>query len=190
MLFARMTEVLHSLVAAEKGNTQWHTAVDATMGNGNDSLFLYHLLGDGLERLYAFDLQAQAVESTRQLLEGAGADLSKVVLVQEGHEHLKRHVEGPVDAALFNLGYLPKSDKSIATQGETTVAALGSLAARLSSGGVIGILSYRGHDGGMAEHQAVAAFAAGLDYRIFDVVHLDWSNRPNDPPCMIVIRKK
>ena len=48
------------------------TAVDATMGNGHDTLFLCQLVGEG-GRVYAFDVQAQAVESTKKRLTEAYA---------------------------------------------------------------------------------------------------------------------
>ena len=41
------------------------TVVDATMGNGHDTLFLCELVGEE-GRVYAFDVQAQAVKNTKK----------------------------------------------------------------------------------------------------------------------------
>ena len=90
-------------------------AVDATMGNGHDTLFL----AQRARLVHAFDVQGQALEKTSQRLAEAGFTNARLHLV--GHEELDQFVEEPIRAAIFNLGYLPSADKSIITQPETTL---------------------------------------------------------------------
>ena len=93
-------------------------AVDATMGNGHDTCFLAELVGE-MGRVIGFDLQPDAVESSRKLLESKGL-LVRCDLHCLGHEHMAEVVQGPVDAVMFNLGWLPGGDKRITTHWETT----------------------------------------------------------------------
>jgi hypothetical protein len=76
-------------------------AVDATMGNGNDTAFLAGLA----KKVYAFDVQEQALEKTRQRL--SDLEIENAELILDGHENLDRYVTEPIRAAIFNLGYLP-----------------------------------------------------------------------------------
>ena len=82
-------------------------AVDATMGNGNDTAFLAGLA----KKVYAFDVQEQALEKTSQRLSDLGIDNAELIL--DGHENLDRYVTEPIRAAIFNLGYLPSADKTV-----------------------------------------------------------------------------
>ena len=93
--------------------TKDDVVVDATMGNGHDTLFLAKLA----KQVYAFDIQEQALEKTSQRLQEAG--LTNVELLLQGHETVDQFVT-EVKAAIFNLGYLPTADKSIITKPHTT----------------------------------------------------------------------
>ena len=98
------------------------TVIDATMGNGHDTLMLASLVGQ-TGRVIGFDVQHQAVESSRKLLEDNGV-IDRCTLYETGHEHIAELVKGPVRAAVFNLGWLPGGDKSVTTRWETTRAAV------------------------------------------------------------------
>ena len=80
--------------------------VDATMGNGNDTAFLAGLS----KKVYAFDVQEQALGKTSQRLSDLGIENTELIL--DGHENLDHYVREPIRAAIFNLGYLPSADKS------------------------------------------------------------------------------
>ncbi len=80
-------------------------AVDATMGNGGDTRRLCELVGEA-GRVYGFDIQPEAVERTRALLEEHGL-IDRATLFCAGHEHMAQRVPEPVDAVMFNLGWLP-----------------------------------------------------------------------------------
>ncbi|MCL2756054.1 MAG: class I SAM-dependent methyltransferase [Firmicutes bacterium] len=122
--------------------------IDATMGNGNDTLFLASLGA----RVFAFDVQDRAIQNTKRLLEENNFNAT---LVKDGHENVDKHVKTPIKAAIFNLGYLPKSDKSIITKPDTTIIALHKITNLLQVGGRIAIMVYIGHEGGKAEESAV-----------------------------------
>lgn len=162
--------------------------VDATAGNGHDTLFLAGCTGPG-GLVYAFDIQAQALENTAARLEAAGIR-DRVVLKQTGHEKMAGHVRGPVAAVMFNLGYLPGGDHRVVTRPETTVAALEQAAGLLKPGGIITIVVYRDHAGGLEESRAVDSFSAGLEQKDWDVARVDFPNRRNFPPYIILIQKR
>lgn len=74
---------------------------DFTMGNGHDTAFLCGLVPQG--RVYAFDIQPQALENTRLLLAEKG--YANATLILDGHEHAKQYIHEPIAAGMFNLGY-------------------------------------------------------------------------------------
>lgn len=161
--------------------------VDATCGNGHDTLFLAQLVGpDG--RVWAFDLQKEALAATRALLENAGC-LAQAELVAAGHESLADFVREQISAAVFNLGYLPGGDKGFITRSETTVAALDQAAHLLRPGGLITVCAYTGHPGGREEGEAVVRWGASLDPRHFNVWESRQPNRPPTAPYLLVIEK-
>ena len=83
--------------------------IDATMGNGNDTLLLSTLCGkDG--RVIAFDIQEQAVKSTKERLSKADAP-DNYTLLLESHTQMSSYAkENSVSCITFNLGYLPGGD--------------------------------------------------------------------------------
>lgn len=163
------------------------TAVDATAGRGNDTLFLAGLVGpDG--RVFSFDTQEKAIQDTRLLLEKAGL-ADRVTLVNAGHEEMENYVSGQVDTVIFNLGYLPGGDHSYTTRPETTERALESALHLLRPGGRVGLVIYTGHPGGAEECAAVESTAASLDGALFNVIKIAVLNRAASAPVVIVIEK-
>ncbi len=123
-------------------------AVDATAGNGYDTAFLADAVGpDG--RVFAIDTQQAAIRATRRRL-GARGTADRVTLVEDCHSRLALTLPATLElnAAMFNLGYLPGSDKAVVTQPASTLAALETCCDRLAERGVITVLAYRGHSGG------------------------------------------
>lgn len=163
------------------------TAVDATAGNGKDTLFLAGLVGpDG--QVYAFDIQEKALQTTRALLDEAGL-AERVTLINAGHEEMERLVPGPVDAVIFNLGYLPGGDHALITHAGTTVRALRSALNLLRPGGRIGLVVYTGHPGGREECDRVEGLASSLDGKLYRVIKISFINRAAHAPVVIVIEK-
>lgn len=163
-------------------------AVDATMGNGHDTLFLAQLVGRS-GHVYACDLQAQALINTCQRLTNADL-LSRVTLLECGHEELDRYLpEQKIKGAIFNLGYLPQSDKAVITLPKTTIAALEILLERLAYRGRIVIVCYYGHPGGQAELDEVRTFCQALPQKEYSVLNYQFINQQNQPPLLFCIEK-
>lgn len=139
-------------------------AIDATAGNGHDTLLLAELVGEA-GQVFAFDNLANAIESTRSRLIEAGLE-RRVTLLCHGHEQMLQTIpeslHGKLKAVIFNLGYLPGGDKSHTTQTATTLSALTQAFKLLMPGGMLSIMAYTGHNGGRAEAEAIKQWAAAL----------------------------
>jgi len=162
--------------------TQEDIVVDATMGNGHDTLFLAKIA----KQVYSFDIQKQALEKTSQRLLEAG--LTNVELILQGHETVDQFVR-EAKAGIFNLGYLPSADKSIITQPQTTIEALEKLCHLLVKGGRIAIMIYYGHEGGDIEKDAVMDFVSQLPQQEYTATIYRTLNQINNPPFLVMIEK-
>ncbi|MFC4304912.1 tRNA (mnm(5)s(2)U34)-methyltransferase [Cohnella boryungensis] len=168
--------------------------VDATAGNGSDTLFLARAVGPG-GRVYAFDVQAEALDSTANRLaqEREPETLAPVELLLAGHEtmesRLPRVAHGRIAAVMFNLGYLPGASSSLITKPETTIAALEGALRLLRGGGALTVVVYPGHEGGQAEAEAVEAWAASLPQSIAQAVLYRFPQKPASP-YLIALSKK
>lgn len=167
-------------------------AVDATIGNGHDTLVLARAVGaEG--RVFGFDVQAEALEQTRDRLESA-AQRQQVELYQVGHEAMDRRVptalHGEVGAVMFNLGYLPGSNAQLTTTPDTTIPALASALRLLRPGGRITVVIYTGHEGGAEEAEAVDAWAEELSQEQFQVLSYRFLNQRNHPPRLVAVEKR
>ncbi len=165
--------------------------VDMTAGNGHDTQFLAECVGpEG--RVLAFDVQAQAIEESTRRLDEAGM-LERVDLYHESHIHVGARLSDerrPVRAGVFNLGYLPGSDKSITTTGEETLEALDALLPVLAPGGLVVLVVYHGHLEGKRERDAVLDYVTALDQQSYAVLQYRFLNQQNHPPFIIAIEKK
>lgn len=168
-------------------------AIDATVGNGHDTVFLaQQVTGSGW--VYGFDVQAAAIEATTQRI--AEAHLSACVrLSQIGHQFMASEIpashHGHIKAIMFNLGYLPNGDKSLITQGDTTIVALKAATQLLCDGGIITILAYPGHVGGGIETARVTDYCRqltgeGFALQIIESQHL----KPSAPRLLVLTKNK
>ena len=176
----RPLEMAHDFLA--QVITQEDIVVDATMGNGHDTLFLAKIA----KQVYSFDIQKQALEKTSQRLLEAG--LTNVELILQGHETVDQFVR-EAKAGIFNLGYLPSADKSIITQPQTTIEALEKLCHLLVKGGRIAIMIYYGHEGGDIEKDAVMDFVSQLPQQEYTATIYRTLNQINNPPFLVMIEK-
>jgi len=153
-------EQAHDLIAGvlEQGDA----AVDATLGNGHDTLFLARCVGRA-GKVFGFDVQQAAVGNAGKRLDDAGVDSGCYALFCESHADMALHITTKVKAVMFNLGYLPGGDKKIITQAHSTVAALSAAIESLSCGGILTVMCYPGHDGGADEADLVTNFVDELD---------------------------
>ena len=146
--------------------TEGDVAVDFTMGNGNDTLFLSRAVGES-GRVYAFDIQEEALISTRAHLEANGAP-ENYTLICASHHRVKEFVTEPIKAGMFNLGYLPRSGrKTVTTMRETTLPAVTAALELLAPDGVLIVAIYPGHEEGALEGEMLREYFSGLSkYRI------------------------
>lgn len=160
--------------------------IDATVGNGHDTEYLARLVGDE-GKVIGFDIQKDALDSAALQL---GNLLSRTELQLESHENMDKYAEeGTVSLIVFNFGYLPGGDHSVATRKETSIPAVKKGLQLLRKGGVMVLCVYSGGDSGFEERDAVLNFAAGLNPKDYLVMKTDYYNRRNNPPIPVVIVK-
>ena len=167
--------------------------VDATMGNGHDSVFLAQLVGTS-GKVLGFDVQSSAIDNARKRMEVQGLS-DRVVVCKRGHETLSFELQSldwhSVQLVMFNLGYLPGSDKSIITNKETTLQALDASSQSLAKEGAISIIAYRGHAGGSAEYYAVQNWVDNLPEKDFFCLRYErWSNQRGQTPVFFWVRRR
>ncbi|MGJ8672151.1 MAG: class I SAM-dependent methyltransferase [Rubritalea sp.] len=170
--------------AVESGET----VVDATLGNGNDALFLAKLVGEQ-GKVLGFDVQQEAVDASCSKLAEAGFSGDAFQFNCVGHELLGEFTEGPLAAVMFNLGYLPRADKAVITTAETTLPALEQALSLLRVKGVLTVMCYPGHEGGGAEAEAVLQWASHLARDEARVMRYGMLNAPNCPPFLVAVEK-
>ncbi len=163
--------------------------IDATAGNGSDTLFLCEQVGPG-GKVYAFDIQEQALEHTKERLQSAGCD-DRAVLIHAGHEKMEEYVKEEVRAIVFNFGYLPGGDHRIATKVETSLLAIRKGMELLCPEGIMSLCIYSGGDTGYEEREQILKFLKELDSNRWLVIATEYFNRKNHPPMPVfVIRMK
>lgn len=166
-------------------------AIDATVGNGHDTLFLARAVGEG-GTVYGFDIQEAALDTAWRRLQDEGLE-GRVSLYHAGHEAmavvLPESVRGVVKAVMFNLGYLPGGDKQRTTAINTTLAALAQAVSLLAPGGAISVLVYTGHPGGREEAEAVKAWARSLAADYYQVGIEIPSSRSGAAPEWVWVRR-
>ena len=185
--YYQTTELCHRMMQAHLHAGD--LCIDATMGNGRDTLFLCKTVGES-GRVIAFDIQQKAVDETMALL-GKELPFENYELYLDGHEHMGAYAQpGSVSCVTFNLGYLPSGDHSISTRAESTLQALESALVLLKSGGVICLCIYSGGDTGYEERDAVLSWLRHRDPKKYLVLVTEYYNRPNDPPIPAVVIKR
>lgn len=162
------------------------SVIDATVGNGHDTLFLAEQVGRA-GRVYGFDIQQTALNSAAQRLDHH----EQVKLILASHSDMKQHIpkeqHGNIKAVMFNLGYLPKGDKSIITQSQSTLSALNAACDLLTNNGMITILAYTGHQGGMDEANNIENWLTQSNYQTS--IHLSNIPKP-DAPRLFILKKQ
>ena len=163
--------------------------VDATMGNGNDTIFLSKLVqAEG--KVFAFDIQEAALIRTNEKIQALDTK-ENIQLICDSHANLSTYIQQSIQAAIFNLGYLPGSDKSIITTPDSTIRAIESIMERLTIGGRIVLVCYWGHEGGDTELSQLQQFLPTLDQHEWTVLQYQFINQQNQPPiCFVIERKK
>jgi predicted methyltransferase len=168
-------------------------AIDATVGQGHDTLMLAELVGiDG--KVFGFDIQEAALSIARDCIHSKLGSNHSVNWVHGSHEYMLQTLpvewHGKVSAVMFNLGYLPGFDHQVTTRPHSTLAGLDAAAHLLQSGGIITIVAYTGHEGAQEEANAVEHWASALPQKQFSVLLYRFINQLNRPPFLIIVEKK
>jgi predicted methyltransferase len=185
----QMTDLAHRCVRPSLTPGAW--VVDATAGNGHDTVFLAQCVGT-TGRVFAFDVQADAVRATTQRVVG----LPQVTLIHAGHEELQARLpaeaKGRLAVVMFNLGYLPGAARAITTKIETTLAALDQALAMVCAGGLVTLVLYPGHPAchpaGLDEAVAVRGAAERLP-PAFAVTMTERLNTRRAAPQLLIIQR-
>jgi Putative rRNA methylase len=181
----------HAHLILESHLNNGDIAIDATAGNGHDSLFLVQQVQpEGL--VYCFDIQPAAIQSTHNRL--CAADLRQFALLnQHSHAQMSEDIapehHGNIKAIMFNLGYLPHGDKSIITQADSTLQALNSALDLLAQNGILTILAYPGHQGGECETLQVTNWCYQLNPENFSVQLINSAEHKDSAPRLFVLQK-
>jgi 16S rRNA C1402 N4-methylase RsmH len=165
--------------------------VDATTGNGNDTLFLAKLVGES-GHVFGFDIQQEAIFQTENRLREA--NISNATLFNQGHETINQAIpestRDKIKGAIFNLGYLPGGDKHIVTQSASTIEAIEQLLSMMPSEGIIVVVIYHGHPEGLEEKKGLMEYVSKIDQKMAHVLQYQFINQANDPPFIIAIEKR
>lgn len=175
----------HELV--KKVVSEGDAVIDATAGNGHDTVFLTELVGSG-GRVYSFDIQPQAIQKTRERLERLNLS-DRAELINDGHQNMDRYVREKVKVVMFNLGYLPGGDHNIGTKGDTTITAIQKAMELIDVHGLVSIVVYYGGDSGFDEKNQVMEYITSIDCKQFTVMKTEFVNQVNCPPVFICIEK-
>lgn len=161
--------------------------LDCTVGNGNDTISLAKLVGQ-TGKVYGFDIQKKAIDITLEQLTCENIN-NRVILIEDGHENIDLYIQDKLDFIIYNLGYLPKGDKTIKTNKETTLISLKKSLNLLNNNGIILISCYTGHDGGLDEKNLVEQLLSNLDQKIYNVIKYEFINQKNFPPILYGVEK-
>lgn len=179
------TKISSDMIDSYVGEGQ--TVLDCTVGNGNDLIQLARRVGD-TGKVYGFDIQKIALDNTLEKL-ACESLVNRVQLIRDGHENIDLHIKEKLDFIIYNLGYLPKGDKSIITKRETTITSIKKALKLLNDNGLMLITCYIGHDGGKEEQMGIEELLLDLDQKIFNVIKFEFINQRNYPPVVYGVEK-
>ncbi|MDQ0160908.1 class I SAM-dependent methyltransferase [Alkalibacillus salilacus] len=166
-------------------------AVDATLGNGHDSVALSKEVGsNGL--IYSFDIQQSAIDQAQSLF--TQSNINNITSIKLGHEQAKDYLieQGitSIGGVIFNLGFLPGGDESITTQADSTIQAIEGLFELLMPHRMIVIVIYPGHDSGQIEKDLLIQHLQNQPAAKMDVAMYHMVNRSNKAPFVVGLYKK
>ncbi len=153
--------------------------VDATAGNGHDTVFLAKLVGEK-GTVFSIDIQQQAITKTKENLI-KNELLERTRLIQDGHENIASYINDKISAAMFNLGYLPGSNHQVITKPETTIEALKGILTLLVPNGLITLVIYTGHPGGEREWSQLENYLCSLNTKDYQVLLYKFLSQQKSP---------
>lgn len=180
-MIERVTDLVKEILIRDK---DIDLAVDMTAGNGNDSAFILDVLG--AKELIAFDIQEAARENTLNLL----GPRDNFTFILDSHAHIDKYINEKIDLVVYNLGYLPNSDKTITTRADSTIKSLEKVLRLLRKKGRVLITIYPGHAQGKIEADKLDHFLEELDPKDFAILKLSYPNKKDISPYVVTIEKK
>ena len=162
-------------------------AVDFTMGNGHDTEFLSRTVGE-FGHVYAFDIQEQALASTSDRLAKSDCP-DNCTLILDSHHNVKKYIDVPIKAGMFNLGYLPGSDKKVTTMRTTTLPAIEAAISLMAPDAIILIAVYPGHKEGEEEGKLICEYLSSLSRHRICATKINILNSPTSPFFIVVENK-
>lgn len=180
-MIQKATDLAKEIIRSQK---DIKIAVDMTAGNGYDSLFILDELKP--EKLYAFDIQERARDNSLALIGGR----PNYEFILDSHANIDKYIHEEIDLAVYNLGYLPKADKSITTLADSTIESLEKVLDLLKTRGKVITTVYPGHPEGAQEAKDLEDFFTKLDQRQYIVLKMEFPNQVNKPPFIYYLTKK
>lgn len=104
-------------------------------------------------------------------------DIDEVILPED---------HGRIKAVVYNLGYLPGSDKTVKTNKDDLIVSLKKVLPLLTGGGIVLICCYS-HDEGQREFKALKDFCSGLS-GAYDAYLFYRLNRKDVPKLLILTK--
>ena len=95
----QMVERVHQII--EEYVREGDVVVDATVGNGWDTLKLCQQVGES-GKVYGFDIQKEAIQKTRERLEKAGV-YERTELICCSHAKAQAYVKEPIKAFMASI---------------------------------------------------------------------------------------
>lgn len=163
------------------------TVADFTMGNGHDTLFLSNAVGEN-GRVYAFDVQQQALDNTKKLLEEENAP-NNYTLILDSHANALDHIKEPIKVGVFNLGWLPGAEKTVTTRRESTLEAIKAAMSLLDHDSILLVAVYPGHEEGKLEGEMLDEYFETISRFKFCIAKLKIVNSPTSPFFFTIERK-
>lgn len=157
--------------------------IDATIGNGNDTLYIANIATKG--HVFGFDIQKQAIDNTKKLLKEK--TFNNVTLYQENHTNMKdvlKEYIGKISLITFNLGYLPNGDKKVSTNVKDTISAIKASLELVHNKGIILITVYPGHEEGLKESNKLKEFLKDKNVTYY------YNTDNKEAPYLIEIKKE
>lgn len=164
-------------------------AVDATAGNGHDTVWLADRVGAS-GHVLALDVLDRAIRMTGERLKTADLN-ERVTLKVTGHENLSDQLPsgtaGRIAAIMFNLGPLPQGDRSVRTRPQTTLRALEGGLDCLRPGGRITIVLTPGDPAGKEEESAVMEWIETIPCDRATIDQMQAPGKPAHAPWVLVL---
>jgi Putative rRNA methylase len=191
-LFQSHLDLAHSYWEDLLQKGDW--AIDATCGAGNDTVqlakLLHHRGGGGV---VAMDIQEEAIARTQRLVEQSLPLEARLLvhLYHQSHSDFPQVVaEKSVKLIVYNLGYLPGSDKKLTTMTQTTLESVKKAMGLLHLGGALSITCYPGHAEGALEEKALLSMTETLSSAIWNVCYHSFPNRLRAPTLLLIQKNR